>query len=173
MGTWPGPSIITWQPCSRALSVSSPRGRSSANWASAEAAARQPGGRPAARGADRSGAAAGEALRSQRQVLQEDAGVDRLVVRPLLRLVLDHPHEVVRRQVFDALHLRDGLVDGHGADGDGGVIDDRLADAVDFAAGGEVHDGVGAVVDGVVGLLHPPLPAPRRTASVMTPRLAY
>src|SRR6516165_2769270 len=33
IGTWPGPSIITWQPLSQALLVSSPSVSSSANWA--------------------------------------------------------------------------------------------------------------------------------------------
>ena len=46
---WPGPSTITWQPCSQALSVSSPSVFSSANWASSLASARQPGRRPSPR----------------------------------------------------------------------------------------------------------------------------
>src|SRR5262249_36182581 len=40
-----------------------------------------------------------------------------------------------------------------GADGHGGGVDDGLADGVDVAAGGQVHDGVGAEVDGGVELL--------------------
>ncbi len=96
---------------------------------------------------------AGDPLGGQGQVLQQDTGVDRLVVGALLGMMLHHLHEVVRGEVFHAVNLGHDLVDGHGADGDGCVIDDRLADAVDVAAGGEVHDGIGAVVDGGVELL--------------------
>src|SRR3546814_142286 len=39
------------------------------------------------------------------------------------------------------------LVDGDGADRDGRVADDPFAGVVDVAAGGEVHDGVGAPAD--------------------------
>ena len=46
MGTWPGPSIITWQPLSQAIFVSSPSVSSSANWARSLASAMQPGRRP-------------------------------------------------------------------------------------------------------------------------------
>ena len=46
MGTWPGPSIITWQSCSQAICVSSPSVSSSANWASSLASAMEPGRRP-------------------------------------------------------------------------------------------------------------------------------
>ena len=55
-------------------------------------------------------------------------------------------------EIFDALDARDGFVDGHGADGHGRVADDGFADFVNVAAGGEIHDGVGAVVDGGVQL---------------------
>ena len=34
MGTWPGPSIITWTSCFQAMSVSSPRVFNSPSWAS-------------------------------------------------------------------------------------------------------------------------------------------
>ena len=42
---------------------------------------------------------AGDALRRQRQVLQQDAGVDRHVVDALLGLVLDHVEQHSRRDV--------------------------------------------------------------------------
>src|ERR1700679_1841917 len=58
----------------------------------------------------------------------------------------------VGAQVFDALHSRDGFIDGHGADGHGRVAQDGFANLVDVAAGREVHDRVGAVVDGGVQL---------------------
>src|SRR5207302_7202989 len=65
----------------------------------------------------------------------------------------DHVEQVVGCQVLYLLHLGDRLVDGHGPDGDRRSVDDRLADRVDVAPGGEVHDRVGAVVDRVVQLL--------------------
>ena len=55
-------------------------------------------------------------------------------------------------EVFDALYSRDGFVDWDGADGHGRVAKNGFANFVDVAAGGEVHDGVGAVVDGGVEL---------------------
>ncbi len=45
-GTWPGPSTITWTSWAHAFLVSSPSTLSSANWASSEASARQPGRSP-------------------------------------------------------------------------------------------------------------------------------
>ena len=39
-----------------------------------------------------------------------------------------------------------GLVDGHSADGDGGVLDDGGADFIQIAApGGQVHQRIGSV----------------------------
>src|SRR5260370_4969912 len=46
IGTWPGPSIITWQSWRQAMSVSSPRVFSSAIWASSLASWIEPGRRP-------------------------------------------------------------------------------------------------------------------------------
>ena len=45
-GTWPGPSIITWQPFFQAICVSSPSVSSSANCARSLASAIEPGRRP-------------------------------------------------------------------------------------------------------------------------------
>ena len=39
IGTWPGPSIMTWQPLSQAILVNSPSVSSSANWARSLASA--------------------------------------------------------------------------------------------------------------------------------------
>ena len=46
IGTWPGPSIITWQPLSQAILVSSPSVSSSANCAASLASAFEPGRSP-------------------------------------------------------------------------------------------------------------------------------
>src|SRR5258707_1803785 len=51
-------------------------------------------------------------------------------------------------EIFHGADAGKSLVDGHRADGDGGSADDRFADAWDIAAGGEIHHGVGAVLDG-------------------------
>ena len=96
---------------------------------------------------------AGDAVLRQRQVLVEHAAVDGHVVDALLGLVLDHVEEVVRGQVLDVRDLLDGLVDRHGADRHRRGGDDRGADGVDVAAGGEVHHRVGAEVHGEVQLL--------------------
>ena len=45
---------------------------------------------------------AGDAVRGQRDVVAEDAGVQGHVVDPLLRLVLDHVEQVLLGQVLDA-----------------------------------------------------------------------
>ncbi len=52
------------------------------------------------------------------------------------------------REVLDPLDVLDGLVDRHGADRHRAGRDDRPADGVDVAAGREVHDRVGAELDG-------------------------
>ena len=105
-------------------------------------------------GEDRAAAAydAGDALGNQRQILDEHAGVNGHVVHALRGLLFDHFEHDFCVQVFDALHARDGFVDRDGADGHGRVAEDGFADFVNVAAGGKIHDGVGAVVDGGVEL---------------------
>src|SRR5262249_7756490 len=66
---------------------------------------------------------------------------------------LHHVQQQARGEVPDVLDVLDDLVDGDGADGHGGGVDDGLADGVDVPPGGQVHDGVGAEVDGRVQLL--------------------
>ena len=95
----------------------------------------------------------GDALRHQRQILDQDACVDRHVVHALLRLLLDDFQHDVGVQVFNLLDPRDAFVDGHGADGHGRVAEDGFADLRNIAAGREVHYCVGAVVHGGVQLL--------------------
>jgi hypothetical protein len=46
MGTWPGPSIITWTSCFQAIFVNSPSVSSSANCAASLASAIDPGRSP-------------------------------------------------------------------------------------------------------------------------------
>ncbi len=88
---------------------------------------------------------AGLAVRGQRYVRQAHARVDRHVVHALLGL-LDHGVLVDLPGQFlgPAVDLLQCLVERHGADRDGGVAQDPLTRGVDVAAGGQVHDRVGA-----------------------------
>ncbi len=88
------------------------------------------------------------AMGGERDIVAQDAGVHGHVIDALLGLVLDHVEHVAFREIFDLLDLLDGLVDRHGADRHGAGGDDRAADGVDVAAGGEIHHRVGAEVDG-------------------------
>src|SRR5439155_21046295 len=88
---------------------------------------------------------AGDAPRGERDVGQADASVDGEVIDALLALLDQGVAEDLPAQLVDlAVHFLEGLVDRHGADGDGGGADDPLAGGVDVLAGREVHDGVGA-----------------------------
>ena len=59
-----------------------------------------------------------DAVAGQRQVLQEDTGVERHVVHPLLRLVLHHVDEIVVLHLLDGFQPGHDLIDGDRADGD-------------------------------------------------------
>ena len=96
---------------------------------------------------------AGDALARHGNVLAQHSGVDGHVIDALLGLLLDHFQHHGRRQVTDPRDAREGLVDGHGADGNRAVAQVRLADRVDVAARREVHDRIGAKVHGGVQLL--------------------
>ena len=79
--------------------------------------------------------------------------MDGHVIHALLRLLFDHFEHDAGGEIFDALDARDRFINRNGADGDGRVADDGFANGVDIAAGREVHDRVGAVVNGGVQLL--------------------
>ena len=80
---------------------------------------------------------AGHTLGGQRNVRQAYAGVDGHVVHALLALLDDGVAEDLPGQVFgDAIDLLQRLVDGHSADGHGGVAQNPLAGGVDVIAGG-------------------------------------
>ena len=97
---------------------------------------------------------AGDALGGQRNVLHQDAGVNGHIVHALLGLLLNHFQHHVDVEIFHAAHAPQSFVDGHRAHRDGRGIDDGLPDARDVAAGGKIHDGVGAVLHRIVQLLH-------------------
>jgi hypothetical protein len=85
---------------------------------------------------------------------QQDAGVDGEVVHALLGLLDEGVAEEFPGEVLGfAVHFFERLVDGHGADGHGGVAEDPFAGGVDVLAGGEVHDGVRAPLGGPAHLL--------------------
>jgi len=80
---------------------------------------------------------------------EEDAGVDGEVIDALLGLLNEGVAEELPGEVLGlAVHFFQGLIDGHGADGHGGVPQDPLARGVDVFAGGEIHDGVAAPLGG-------------------------
>ncbi len=119
------------------------------------AAVEHPGGHePPAPAHDARGAGA---IPVDLEVLEGHPHVHGDVVHPLLAVLLNHLEELVRRHVKEVLapgrpKLR--LVDGHGAQGDGGHLQDPLADRLEVSPGGEVHNGVRPVLDGHPGLLH-------------------
>src|SRR5450432_2437146 len=96
---------------------------------------------------------AGDALGNQREILNQDAGVDGHVVHALLGLLFNDFEHDGGVQVFDALDAGNRLINRHGTDGHGRIAQDGFANGVDVAAGGKVHDGVGPVVDRGVQLL--------------------
>ena len=80
---------------------------------------------------------------------EEDAGVDGEVIDALLGLFDEGIAEEFPGEVFGfAVHFFQGLIDGHGADGHGGVPQDPFARGVDVFAGGEVHHGIAAPLGG-------------------------
>ena len=88
---------------------------------------------------------AGNAPRSERNVLHQHAGVDGHVVHALLGLFLDYIQHHARAQVFHAAHARQRFVNRHGADRHRRSADDGLANGGNVAAGREVHHRVGSV----------------------------
>ncbi len=75
--------------------------------------------------------------------------MDGEVVHPLLGLLQQGVAEQLPGEVFgDAVGLFQRLIDGHGTDGHRAVAQDPLAGLVNVAAGGEIHDGVGAPAGG-------------------------
>ena len=91
---------------------------------------------------------AGHALRGQRHVAQQHAGMDREIVHALLGLFDQRVAEDLPGQVFGlAVDLFQRLVDRHRADRHRRVADDPFAGLVDVLAGGQVHHGVAAPAD--------------------------
>src|SRR5579885_2132294 len=94
----------------------------------------------------------GDALCDHGDVLNQDAGVDGKVVYALLGLLFDDLKIDINIQVFELFDAVEGLVDGHCSDGNGGMAQNGFADFRNVAAGGEIHDGVGAKLYGHVQL---------------------
>ena len=86
----------------------------------------------------------GDAIRSQRHVLNEHACMDRHVIDALLRLLFDHFEHQIGGEILNAPNAAEGFVNRDRADRDRRRVDDRLADARNVAAGGQIHDRVGA-----------------------------
>ena len=77
-----------------------------------------------------------------------NAAVHRDEVHPLFGVVVHHVQEVVGLDVIEAGGLGHHLVDGHGAEGRRALGQKRGANLVQVAAGGQVHDRVGPVLQG-------------------------
>src|SRR5258706_18087 len=86
---------------------------------------------------------AGDPVGREREVLPEDAGVDGEVVDALPRLVLDRLEVDLDREVLGVSDARERLVDRNGAERDGHLFENRLADLANHVPGREVHDRVG------------------------------
>ena len=98
---------------------------------------------------------AGHARGGHGDEAQEHAGVDGEVIHALLGLLDEGVAEDLPREVLGfAVHFLQRLVDGHGADGHGGIAQDPLAGGVDVFARAEVHDGVGAPLGGPAHFFH-------------------
>src|SRR6266404_1802243 len=96
---------------------------------------------------------AGYASVYERQMLDQDSGVESHVVDALLRLMLDHVEQIVGGELLELLvpfavgSALYRLIDRHGADRNRRSSNDRAPDSIDVAAGREIHHGVGAVLD--------------------------
>src|SRR5215831_10042300 len=95
---------------------------------------------------------AGDAAGGQRNVLDQDAGVNGHIIDALLGLLFDDLQHDLPAQILDAAHARERFINRHGADGDRRGGDNRFPDRGDIAAGRKVHDRIGAVLDGVLEL---------------------
>ena len=69
-------------------------------------------------------------------------------VHPLVGVVAHHVQEIVGLDVLQAVGFGHQLVDGHGAEGRRAPGQQGGADGVQVAAGGQVHDRVGPVLQG-------------------------
>jgi len=82
-------------------------------------------------------------------VLSENAGVDREEVHALSRLLAAGGDDVLGGELFDGL-VDDHLIDWDGPERGRAVLDEVASAAVDMTAGGQVHNRVGAVLQGDV-----------------------
>ena len=86
-------------------------------------------------------------------MLNQYAGVDGHVIHALLRLLLDYFEHQRRREIFNTTHPAQSLIDRHRTNRNRRLINDRLADERNVAAGGQVHYSIGTVLDRVAELL--------------------
>ena len=92
----------------------------------------------------------GDAFGNHGQVLDKHAGVDGHIVHTLGGLLFDDFQHDVGVEIFNALHAGDCFVNGHGTDRDRRVAQYGFTNFMNIAAGGEIHDRIGAVVHGGV-----------------------
>src|SRR5574337_385009 len=88
----------------------------------------------------------------ERQMLKQNAGMNRHIVHALLSLVRNHVDHIVSVELFDGIHTCDRLIERDGADRNRTGRDDSMADFVDAAARAQVHDRIGPVLYGQLQL---------------------
>src|ERR1700730_757083 len=82
----------------------------------------------------------------------QHSSVDGHVVHALLGLLFDDFQHERKSQVFGTPHARNCFIDRDRSNRYGGSVDDGFADFGDVAAGGKIHDGVRAIMHGVMQL---------------------
>src|SRR5712671_432143 len=96
---------------------------------------------------------AGDAFANEGHMFAQDAGVNGHVIDALLGLLLNHFKHQLEGEIFGTANAGDCFVNGDSADRNGRSVDDGLADGGNVAASAEIHDGIRAVMHGVVQFL--------------------
>ncbi len=86
----------------------------------------------------------GNALRGERQMLQEHAAMHRDVINTLLGLIFNDFEKKIGREVFGLRDFLNSLINRNGADRNGARIHNGLADFIYISAGGKIHACIGA-----------------------------
>src|SRR5947208_6272911 len=88
-----------------------------------------------------------DALRDQRQILDQHASVNSHVIHALLSLFLDYFKHYISIEIFNALHTRNRLINRHCSNGDRRVAQNGFTNLMNIAACAEVHYGVSTVMN--------------------------
>src|SRR5258708_7121952 len=96
---------------------------------------------------------AGDTFANEGYMFAQDAGMNGHVIDALLGLLFNHFEHQLEGEIFRTANAGDGFIHRNGANGNGRSVDDGLADGGNVAASAEVHDGIRAVMHGVVQFL--------------------